>query len=93
VSAERTATVTIDAQRWERVAFAARLAAHYGLAPLEPGDGDDVDYRIVHADDLQERVADAIWREFSGPADDRLDGWFTEAVDRVVAAILEADRD
>lgn len=40
---QRVGTVTIDAQRWDRVAYAARLAAHYQLASLKPGDGDDVD--------------------------------------------------
>lgn len=62
------ATVTIDAQRWERVAYAARMAAHYQLAALNPGDGDDVERDVAPvAPDpgLREALQTAIFNSLS----------------------------
>ncbi len=67
------ATVTIDAQRWERVAYAARMAAHYQLAALNPGDGDDVarDVAPVAPDPgLREAIKGALVHVVGVAADD-----------------------
>lgn len=94
------ATVTIDAQRWERVAYAARMAAHYQLAALNPGDGDDVERDVAPvAPDpgLREVIAKAIWGADRGyvtsipwpPASEFRKGQAERIADAVLAVLAE----